>query len=78
MLEYIIITSHTVGLTLWTLYCNVPGEQHKGLRHFNTEEKKKAEIIPFPGPNPYPNCEHKALTIRLQVTADDCGALHHL
>ena len=25
-LEYIIITSHTVGLTLWTSYCNMPGE----------------------------------------------------
>ena len=29
-----------------------PGEQHKGLCHFNTE--KKAEIIPFPSPSPNP------------------------
>ena len=79
-LDYIIITSHTVGLTSWTLYCNMPGEQHKGLRHFNTEKKKKAEIIPFPGPspNPNPNTKHQALTIWLRVTADNCGALHHL
>ena len=42
--------------------------------------KKKTEIIPFPGPtpNPNPNCKHKALTIWLRVTADDCGALHRL
>ena len=78
-LDYIIITSRTVGLTAWTSYCNVPGEQNKGLRHFNTEEKK-AEIISFPGPspNPNPNTKHQALTIWLQVTADDCGALHCL
>ena len=53
----------------------LPGEKHKGLCHFNTEEKKKKEIIPFPGPspNPNPNCKHKVLTIWLRVTADDCG-----
>ena len=53
--------------------------QHKVLRHFNTEEKK-AEIIPLPGPSPNPNhsCKHQALIIWLQVTADDCGALHRL
>ena len=72
-LEYIIITSCTVGLASWTLYRNVPGEQHKGLCHFNTEEnKKKTEIIPShgPSPNPNPNCKHKALANHLATS--DC------
>ena len=45
-----------------------------------TQREKKAEIIPSPGPspNPNPNCKHQALTISLRVTADNCGALHHL
>ena len=53
-------------------------EQYTTLCHFNTEEKKKTEIIPFPGPSPNPNCKHKALTIWLRVTADDCGAINRL
>ena len=43
-LEYIIIMSRTVGPASWTSYYNVPGEQQKGLRHFNTEEKK-AQVL---------------------------------
>ena len=45
-----------------------------------TQRGKKREIIPFPGPspNPNPNCKHKALTIWLRVTADDCGAINRL
>ena len=39
-LEYIIIMSCTVVVLMsCTSYCNVPGEQHKGLCHFNTEGK---------------------------------------
>ena len=83
-LEYIIIMSRTFVLTTsWTLYCNVPGKQHNGLCHFNTEEKKKKQKL-FPSlalalTLISPNCKHQALlTIWLRATADDCGALRRL
>ena len=44
----------------WMSYCNVPAEQHKGIRHFNTEGKKfllghmvhTADSLPLPWTTP--------------------------
>ena len=66
---------------------NITLTQHAPKYNINTPHNtkvfvtlKKAEIIPLPGPSPNPNpsCKHQALIIWLQVTADDCGALHRL
>ena len=76
-LEYI-ITPRNVGLT--SERCTVACQENNTKVFVTLTQRKKKNSNPFPGPspNPNPNCKHKALTIWLQVTADDCGALHRL